>query len=541
LSSAPALRLVTEGGGPVVDDRALADLGRDDIGNSERLRFRHGEDLRRTPGLGTLVFIDGKRWRLDPENAEALKRAQLTARAIELEAKAVLEEAKKLDGGDEGDEDEDDADDKKLTPTQRKKKQLRNMARTLMGWRTQSSNSARLSAMLTQSWPHLHHDLEAWNAKPNLFNVENGTLEFDGLDKKLREHRREDYLTHMAGVAYDENAQCPEFRAFLDRVLPPAKDEHGNEDRALQGFVQRALGACLIDSVRDQAMVVFHGGGANGKSTLLNAVARVLGSYCMTVAVQTLLYSEQSGSSASPDVARLAERPRMIRVSEPEPGAKLSEGGVKSLTGGEPIVARKLHEAPVEFHIVGKIILSCNNRPSIRGGDDGIWRRILLVPWKVQIPPEEQREKGPALEAALEREAPGILNWLIDGLSDYFERGGLDPPESVLAETLAYRTDSDVIGRFIAECCVKSDGARVDGAELYDAFKAWSKDEGMKEPLSANMVGRRLTDRGFGREKSCGAVIRIGLDLTDEWKQRVRAGVFGGDDSDKGKKKGRDE
>lgn len=521
MTRAPALRLVSDSGGPVVDDRALADLGRDDIGNAERLIARHGQDLRRTPGLGALVF-DGQRWRLDEEEAEALKRAQITARAIRKEADALREEAGEVSDG-------------------ALKKQLLERAAAQRKWATQSANNQRLNAMLTQAWPHLGHDLDRWNAKPHLFNVMNGTLEFDGPDMKLRPHSRDDYITHMAGVAYEEDATCPEFRAFLDRVLPPATDAYGEEDRSLQRFVQRALGACLVDSVRDQAMIVFHGGGANGKSTLLNAIARVMGSYCMTVAVQTLLYSEQSGSNASPDVARLAERPRMIRVSEPEPGAKLSEGGVKSLTGGEPIVARKLQQAPMEFQIVGKIVLSCNNRPSIRGGDDGIWRRILLVPWKVQIPPEEQREKGPALEAALEREAPGILNWLIDGLSDYFERGGLDPPESVLAETLAYRTDSDVIGRFIAECCVKGEGARCDGVELYDAFKAWSKDEGMKEPLSANMVGRRLTDRGFAREKSNGAIFRLGLDLTDEWKQRVRSGVFsGGEDSDaKGKGKGK--
>lgn len=527
MSTRPTLRVVSSGG-PSIDDRALADLGRDDIGNAERLRARHGQDLRKTPGLGVLVF-DGKRWKLDPDHAHALVRAQLTARSMRDEAAAIAEEGAGFTG--------------------KQKEQHDARVESHRKWATGSANSQRLNAMLTQSWPHLMHELADWNAKPTLFNVENGTLEFGRDEVKLREHRREDFITHMAGVAYDADAAAPEFLKFLDRVLPPVEATDASDplcvssadglDRSLQHFVRRALGACLIDSVRDQAMVVFHGGGANGKSTLLNSVSRVMGSYCMTVAVQTLLYSEQSGSSASPDVARLAERPRLVRVSEPEPGAKLSEGGVKSLTGGEPIVARKLHEAPVEFNIVGKIVLSCNNRPSIRGGDDGIWRRILLVPWRVQIPPEEQREKGPALEAALEREAPGILNWLIDGLLDYFDRGGLAPPEHVLAETLAYRTDSDVIGRFIADCCLKADGARVDGVELYDAFKAWSKEEGMKEPLSANMVGRRLTDRGFGRTKSHGAVFREGLDLTDEWKSKVRAGVFGDGETSGAKKKPR--
>lgn len=508
---------VIEGGGPACDDRALADLGRDDIGNAERLIARHGPDLRKTPGLGVVVY-DGQRWRLDPENSHALLRAQQTARAMREEAKAIAAEAPR--GGDKDVLAEHEA---------KVEKHFR--------WSTASANSQRLNAMLSQAWPHLEVPLEDWNAKPALFNVPNGTLELGDLEVKLRPHRRDDLITHMGGVAYDPSAEAPEFRVFLDRVLPPDDMPDGTKDRSLQYFVQRGLGVCLIDSVKDQAIVVYHGGGANGKSTLLNAVSAVLGDYAMTVAVQSLLYSEQSGSSASPDVARLAERPRLVRVSEPEVGAKLSEGGVKSLTGGEPIVARKLHEAPVEFQPNFKIVLSCNNRPSIRGGDDGIWRRILLVPWRVQIPEEEQREKGPALEAALKREAPGILNWLIEGLADYYERGGLAPPEQVRAETLAYRTDSDVIGRFISEACVKGDGAEVEGGELYDAYKLWSKEEGAKEPLSANLVGRRLTDRGFGRRKTDGFVYREGLDLTAEWKAKVRAGALSAMEGEEKKRK----
>ncbi|HYD87128.1 MAG TPA: phage/plasmid primase, P4 family [Vitreimonas sp.] len=513
MTARPALTLVS-GGGPAVDDRALADYGRDDIGNAERLRARHGADLRRTPGLGVLVF-DGQRWRIDDDQAHALRRAQETARAIRKEADAIRAEAEGVE------------------PDRRKSLLAR--AESHMKWATASANSSRLNAMLAQAWPHLMVTHEEWNARPRLFNVTNGTLELSPEEVTLRKHAREDYITHMAGVAYEPDAEAPEFRAFLDRVLPPSPASDASDvrcvstadglDRSLQHFVRRCLGVCLIDSVRDQAMIVFHGGGANGKSTLLNAVSRVLGDYAMTAAVQSLLYNDrQSGSGPSPDIARLAEKPRLVRVSEPEPGARLSEGGVKSMTGGEPIVARKLQEAPIEFSPNFKIVLSCNNRPSIRGGDDGIWRRILLVPWKVQIPAEEQREKGPALEAALEREAPGILNWLLDGLADYFERGGLSPPDEVQEETLAYRTDSDVIGRFIAECCTKAEGARTEFGELYDGFKLWSRDEGMKEPLSSNMVGRRLTDRGFGREKSDGFVYRTGLELLPEWQLMVRTG-----------------
>lgn len=516
MSSKPALRIVRDG---AVDDRALADLGRDDIGNAERLIARHGDDLRRSPGLGVLVF-DAQRWVIDDEAAHATKRAQLTARAIRKEADAL------------------EAEGKTLTGKAREQHQAR--VESHRKWGTASANGGRLNAMMAQAWPHLMRKHDEWNAEPHLFNVLNGTLELRPGEVKLRAHARDDFMTHMAGVAYDENATAPEFEKFLDRVLPPtpATDESDfrccsdgpdgeRVDRSLQHFVRRALGVCLIDSVQDQAMIVFHGGGANGKSTLLNAVSRVMGDYAMTAAVHSLLYNDrQSGSGPSPDIARLAERPRLLRVSEPEAGARLSEGGVKSMTGGEPIVARKLNEAPIEFTPNFKIVLSCNNRPSIRGGDDGIWRRILLVPWKVQIPPEEQREHGPRIEAALREEAPGILNWLIAGLDDYFDRGGLAPPLQVQAETSAYRSDSDLVGRFLADCYEKSEGARAEFNELFDVFKLWAKDEGLNfkggPPLSSNMLGRKLTDRGIERRKSDGHVYRLGLLLLDEWKTRLR-------------------
>ena len=489
---------------PPVDNRALANCGQDDLGNSERLRERFGHDLRYTGGLGVHVF-DGKRWKLDAQQHSALRAAHKTVRAIVLESKALLAEARECDDPEQ-------------------KKALTEHAEALRKWATTSANGNHLKAVLTHSWPYLTHPLEGWNAEPTLFNAQNGTLDLFSIEPQLRAHRREDYLTHMANVAYDPDAQCREFRKFIDRVLPPETMPEGVEDRSYQKFVQRCLGACLIDSVKDQALVVFHGGGANGKSTLMNAVANVLGDYAMTVAVQSLLYSEQSGSSASPDVARLAERPRLVRVSEPEPGAKLSEGGVKSLTGGEPLVARKLHQEPIEFSPNFKIFLSCNNRPSIRGGDDGIWRRILLVAWRVQIPPEEQREKGPALEVALREEAPGILNWLVEGLQDYYECGGLAPPPSVLSETLEYRTDSDVVGRFIGECCDRGDLLEEDAGDLYEAFKLWAKEQGLspKGPMTPTTFGKRLTDRGYSRRRSNGATFRQGLELDSEWRAKLK-------------------
>lgn len=162
---------------------------------------------------------------------------------------------------------------------------------------------------------------------------------------------------------------------------------------------------------------------------------------------------------------------------EPEQGARLAEGSIKGITGGEPLAARKLHQDIIEFLPNFKIILSINSRPSIRGADDGIWDRIQLLKWDVRFSDEDKRTKGPAIVQALHAELPGILNWLIEGLADYRERGGLDPPESVLDATRGYRGESDPVGRFLAECCQSGEGRkpRALSSTKPSSFGVWPK------------------------------------------------------------------
>ncbi len=471
--------------GDVVDDRALGDLGRDDIGNAERFIARVGVDFRETQRVGRHGW-DGKRWALDDGDVLVMLAAQRVARAIRDEAKAFDEELKTA-----GDDD-----------------YLKDAVKHHRAWARQSANAARLNAMVSQAMPHLAHPLEGWNANAELLCLPDGVLDLTTMEPRLRPHRREDYMTRMAAAGFDPQAPAPplapNWRAFVERVLP---------DPEIRAFVQRCVGSCLVDSVSDQVMIVFHGGGANGKSTFLDVVADVMGELAMSVSVTSFLANDRSsGSAPQPDIVRLAYRPRMVRTSEPPPGARLAEGIIKEITGGEPMVVRDLHEKPIEFRPNFKVFLSCNNRPSVRGGDDGIWRRIRLVPWSVQIPPEE---RDPKLRDKLIAERDGIFAWLLEGWADWRERGGLEAPAAVLDASEEYRTESDAVGRFLVEWCVKGEGREVSATLLHDAFEAWSKAEGM-DAIGGNIFGRRLTDRGYGKRKSNGITYRTGLDLTEE-------------------------
>lgn len=470
-----------------VDDRALADFGRDDIGNAERFIAREGENVRQTQRMGVFVW-DGRRWQLDDGAVLCTIKAQGVARAIREEARAIDRELR---------DNKDDAFLKKASESHH-------------AWARQSANSQRLNAMLTQALPHLSAPIDAWNARSELVCLPDGVLDLSSLEPTRGPHRREYFQTRMMNVTYDPDATAPLWDAFIKRVMP---------DPEIRAYLQRCVGSCLVDSQSDQVMPINHGAGANGKSTFFDVICEVFGDLAMSVSVQSFLANDRaSGSSPQPDLVRLAYRPRLVRMSEPPPGARLAEGAVKEVTGGEPMVARDLHEKPIEFRPVFKCFLSCNNRPSIRGGDDGIWRRLPLIPWSVQIPPEE---RDPFLKDKLVAEASGILNWLLAGWADWRERGGLEPPAAVREASEEYRTESDAVGRFLIECTVRGDDLEENAALLHDAFAAWEEAEGLKA-LGANIFGRRLTDRGFIKRKTNGFQMRRGLALTDEARTLAR-------------------
>ena len=164
---------------------------------------------------------------------------------------------------------------------------------------------------------------------------------------------------------------------------------------------------------------------------------------------------------------------------------------IKTLTGGEVIPVRRLHEDFFEVHPQFKIVLSGNHKPRIDDTSDGIWRRVFLVPWEVQIP-KEQVDR--ALPAKLREEAAGILSWLVNGCIDYLNYG-LNPPEKVLLATKEYREDSDPIGAFIRTACIVTgkETEETTPGDLFIGYSNWATKEGAAEFKQATF-SRRFPD-----------------------------------------------
>jgi putative DNA primase/helicase len=236
-----------------------------------------------------------------------------------------------------------------------------------------------------------------------------------------------------------------------------------------------------------------------------------MGDYARNTPVETLLQKNRAGEIPA-DVARL-DGPRLVTASEVDKGRRLAESLIKALTGRDTVTARFMYGEFFDFVPQFKLFLSTNNKPLVRGVDHAIWRRIHFIAFPVQIPlAERDLDLGDKL---MEQEAPGILRWLVQGSRDWYELG-LQVPEDIKRDTMAYRVEMDVLQEFLEDRCLVYPGASVPAGQLYEAYCQWAEEGGMrdKERLKKRTFGLALSERGFQSDKTtAGLRVRLGLSL----------------------------
>ena len=193
---------------------------------------------------------------------------------------------------------------------------------------------------------------------------------------------------------------------------------------------------------------------------------------------------------------------------ETDENRRLAEGLVKELTGGDTIKARRMREDFWSFKPSHTAILITNHKPEVRGTDNGIWRRLRLLPFTVTIPDAEQDKQ---LTEKLKAEARGILRWCVEGCLAW-RNEGLGEPVEVTAATADYRGAMDVLAAFISERCVLDPQSKVRADDLYQAYVSWCASHG-ETAKSGRAFGTAMTERGdFERFHSNGTWYRgIGL------------------------------
>ncbi len=340
--------------------------------------------------------------------------------------------------------------------------------------------------------------LSLLDAKPHLLNVLNGTV--DLLEGTLRTHCHADLITQRADVRFDASATCPRWEAALCLIF--------NSDPELIRYVRQVLGYAISAECGKHILPIAYGSGFNGKSFVWNTLLRILGDYG-GLANETLLLGFKD---SHPTEKAFLYGKRFVPISEPEQNARLREARVKELTGDSTITARRMHENFWSFRRTHTFFLATNHKPKISGNDEGIWRRVKLIPFTVDLrtvtSPIDNFD-----EILANEEGPGILNWLIAGYHDFRENGFVEP-ECVRVATADYRQDEDELAQFVTDRCVTGSAYQVPANTVYKAYQAWGGQ------LTATAFGRALGER-FERLRPTSGCFRkttlyLGIDLAGD-------------------------
>lgn len=514
--------------------RACAAQTETDIGNGRRFLKRHGTNVIAIQNLGMAIY-DGKRWFHDFDESVIRPLAHNTAEAVAHEAYLVrpwtfervdmeiglqarprhAELRKKANKRTP----EEETEYLQLSDAIDRGKAAADAVASRRARRNRFAKSCcmtgKIENMLTEAKVYRARPISVFDQDPYALNLENGTLRFFKEDDKpwqirLDRHNRTDLISKLMPVMFDPSAICPQFERFIETILP---------DEAVARFVQRFLGYAMTALTTEQVFVFFYGQGANGKSTLVDLISKMMGDYSTTVPFETLAGDDRrKGGDATPDLVRVPGA-RLVRASEPETGMTFRESMIKSLTSSEPILIRRMREEFIEVYPSFKLVISGNHKPNIKGADEGIWRRVLLVLFGVQIP---QKERDRKLGDKLWTERSGVLNWLIAGALSYLEQG-LDIPDAVRAATDEYREVSDSYGAFLRGACVIT-GLDTDTAspgDLYVAYKVFCERQGFY-PVGASTFNKVLPDKaqafGFRKSKSMGLSLYRGIIVLDDFK-----------------------
>lgn len=438
-----------------------------DLGNAERLVMKHGDKLRYCEAHRRWYAWTGTHWSAD-ETGEVYRLAEQTVRAL-------YEEAAKLEDNDK--------------------------RRALVDHARKSESHARLKAMVALATTQAEiavrasdFDGDAW-----LLNCTNGVV--DLRTGRLQAHDPKQLITKITRTAFLAEAQCPRWEAFVLECMAGIPE--------LASYLQRAIGYALTGDVREHCLFFCNGGGANGKGTCVNTVVRLMGDYARPAALDLLL--EKRGESHPTEMADLFGA-RFVSVQEVQEGRAWSDIVLKSLTGGDPVKARRMREDFWTFEPSHKLFVSGNHKPRAKGSDDGFWRRMRVIPFEVSFKGREDKTLGDKLAA----EAPGILAWAVRGCLEW-QRIGLAEPERVRTQTEAYRRESDSAGEFIDTRCVFEAGAKVPRKELRLTYEQWCEERG-----DAALGAKRFVEALRRRAAQCGADLRESS-MRDESRKVVDA------------------
>jgi len=366
-----------------------------------------------------------------------------------------------------------------------------------------------------QSVPAVHVNPTDFDDRPDLLSFRNGTV--DLRTGAIREHRKEDLLTYCLDLDYRPGATCPRFLQFLEEIFPGMPD--------MPAYMQRLVGYGTTGHTSEQCFAVLHGKGANGKSVLTDTLTTVFRPITETTPFST--FEERASGGIPNDIAALRGS-RFVMASEGESGKPMSEAVLKRITGKDEISARFLRQEFFTFKPTFLLMLATNFKPKFRGQDEGLWRRVKLIPFKRFFEPDERDH---TLDRKLMAEAEGIAAWAVQGAMDWYQHG-LQDPQRIIDATKDYRRTSDALAGFYPGVLEPCEDGELSAGQAYQVYTHWCEAEGlpMRERWTRRTFLDAMEERQVQRRNTTTGVALVGIRVTADHADAPAdgPGIFGG-------------
>ena len=457
-----------------------------DVGQAKCLAASYGDQLRYSDATHWMTF-DGTRWSENGPGAHLLVH-QLTERQLAQAQQMVVTATNTLLVSQK-------QDSKAVTEQANQDKQR---AEEYLKFAFRYQNSIRINASLTEAMPYLQIPIEMLDRDPFLLNTPTGTV--DLRSGVMRPHNPEDYCTKLTGCSPND-AGREMFFEFLERVTCG--------DTQLQAYLQQIAGMSAIGAVYKECLIIAYGGGGNGKSTLFNLLAYVLGDYAGSLSAEIL--TSNCRKNKSPELAELRGQ-RFVIAAELGENMRLDTSIVKRLSSTDLIEVEPKYKKPFSFIPSHTIVLYTNHLPQVGTIDDGTWDRMIVIPFEARF----RGQQGEVLNYAkhlYEHAGGAVLQWIIDGAKKHIESGyQIGMPDRVRAVIDEYRSDNNWLKPFLDDRCIKDPKYRQPSGELYAAYRAYCDTTG-DDKRSAADFKQAIMNSGFNCRRTKTGSLYSGLTL----------------------------
>lgn len=375
-----------------------------------------------------------------------------------------------------------------------KAKSEANKAKQYLTFAKKMNDHGKVSGILKLGKSMLEIPNDSLDSNPFILNTPKGIVDLK--TGKMNEHKPSAYCTKMTFVS-PANDNMHLWIETLDEVT--------GKDKEFQNFLKYHAGSTLIGRVYEEALLLVYGSGGNGKSTVFNSEAHVLGDYAGKIPAESLT---TRAKNVKVDLAELCGK-RYILASETEEGQRLSVSMLKQIASVDDISAERKYYAPFSFTPSHSTILYTNHLPKVGSNDRGTWRRILVAPFNTEI----KNPKTDYVDELLKKAGGAILQWMIEGAALYIKNGYKFPYSKVVDNAKnAYREENDWIDHFITDHCVKGLNENVMSRTLYQVYREWSIVNG-EYTRNDRDFSKALLQAGYTKKRTNKGYMWLGLSI----------------------------